>query len=249
MRVLKVVAEGLTTSFRYPHFIQSVHPTFPMPPPSTIYGHIASALGDWFDPDGVQFAYHFSYAAKTRDIEHTIMVSPKSGKLKGTDEPKVLEGKVNPFFRELFFFPRLTLYINQVDWLAAFQSPRYPVALGRSQDLFTYTSVEIVTLESAAEAYFEQTLLPYSANRHTSRGYAVLMPRYLDNWQKRYPSFSRYFVVEERISSRDFLWFASRPAELRYWIDPDSPEVRGERRGVAWLGFVGEDDETFLLAG
>lgn len=75
MRVLKVVAEGVTTSFRYPHFIQQVQPTFPMPPPATIYGHIASALGEWFDPTGVQFAYHFTYAAKIRELEHTILLS------------------------------------------------------------------------------------------------------------------------------------------------------------------------------
>jgi CRISPR-associated protein Cas5t len=249
MRVLKVVAEGLTTSFRYPHFIQSVHPTLPMPPPATIYGHIASALGEWFDPAGVRFAYHFTYAAKQRDIEHTIMLSSAGGKLKGTQLPKVLEGNVNPFYREIFFFPRLTLYINQVEWLSAFRSPRFPVVLGRSQDLFTYTSVEVVSLEQAAQAYFEGALLPYSTNRHTGRGYAILMPRYLDNQRQRFPYFARYFVVEERISSQEFLWFGEKPAGERYWVDPNSPEVKGERRGVAWLGFVGEEDEAVLLAG
>ena len=33
MKVLKIVAEGLTTSFRYPHFMQQIHPSFQMPPP------------------------------------------------------------------------------------------------------------------------------------------------------------------------------------------------------------------------
>jgi len=248
MRVLKVVAEGLTTSFRYPHFIQAVHPSFPMPPPSTIYGHVASALGEWFDPEGVRFAYHFTYAAKQRDIEHTIILSPSSGKLKGMKIPKVLEGNVNPFYRELFFFPRLTLYINQVDWLMSFRSPRYPVVLGRSQDLFTYTDVQIVDLEQASEAYFEHTLLPYSTNHHTSRGYAILMPRFLDNERMRFPNFARYFVVEEPISSREFLWFGEKPDGLHYWIDPNSPELKGEYRGLSWLSFVGEENETFMLA-
>jgi CRISPR-associated protein Cas5t len=93
MHVLKVVAEGSFTSFRYPHFIQKVHPTFEMPPPATIYGHIASVLGDWFDPTGVQFAYHFTYQAKGVDLEHVMMLRPSSGKLKGTDLPKVMEGQ------------------------------------------------------------------------------------------------------------------------------------------------------------
>ncbi len=60
MRVLKVVLEGITTSFRYPHFMMGVQPSFPMPPPATIYGHICSALGEWIDPKGLAFAYHFT---------------------------------------------------------------------------------------------------------------------------------------------------------------------------------------------
>lgn len=247
MRVLKIVAEGITTSFRYPHFILQVQPTFPMPPPATIYGHIASALGEWFDPEGVRFAYHFTYAARIRELEHTILLSPSSGKLKGTKIPKVLEGNVNPFQREILFQPRLVLYLNRPEWLPAFRSPRYAVVLGRSQDLFTYTSVEVVELVQADHAYFEHTLLPYSANRHTSRGYAVLMPRYVDNWNGRRPHFDRYFIVQERIHSRDFLWFGQKPEE-RYWIDPASPEIKGDQLGLQFLSFVGEEDAVTAVA-
>jgi CRISPR-associated protein Cas5t len=94
MRVLKVVAEGVTTSFRYPHFMQKIHPTFPMPPPATIYGHICSALGEWFDPKGVSFAYHFTHAGEVWDTEHIIILSRATGKLQTTQLPKVLEGGV-----------------------------------------------------------------------------------------------------------------------------------------------------------
>lgn len=247
MRVLKVVAEGITTSFRYPHFIQQVQPTFPMPPPATIYGHIASALGEWFDPAEVQFAYHFTYAAKIKELEHTILLSPSTGKLKGTKYPKVLEGRVNPFDREVLFQPRLTLYLNQPDWLPFFRSPHYAVALGRSQDLFTYTSVEVVELEQAGQAYFEHTLLPYSVNRHTSRGYAVLMPRYVDNWAGRRPYFARYFIVQERIHSSQFLWFGDKSQE-RYWVDPTTVVVKGDKLGLQFLSFVGEEDGVTALA-
>ena len=50
MRVLKVTLEGITTSFRYPHFMVNVQPSYRMPPPATIYGHICSALGEWVSP-------------------------------------------------------------------------------------------------------------------------------------------------------------------------------------------------------
>lgn len=248
MRVLKIVAEGVTTSFRYPHFIQQVQPTFPMPPPATIYGHIASALGNWFDPAGVQFAYHFTYAAKIRELEHTILLSASSGKLKDTALPKVLEGNVNPFDREILFQPRLTLYLNQPDWLNYFRSPRYAVVLGRSQDLFTYTYVETVELSQDDHAYFEHTLLPYSATRQTNRGYAVLMPRYVDNFEGRRPSFARYFIVQERIHSNQFLWFGERTAEECYWIDPATTASKGDHLGLQFLSFVEEENDVNALA-
>ncbi len=245
MRVLKIVAEGLTTSFRYPHFVMQVQPTFHVPPPATIYGHIASTLGDWFDPAGVRFAYHFTYRQKVRELEHTILLTPATGKLAAL--PKAMEGPVNPFRREVLFLPRLTLYLNQPQWRDAFRSPRYAVALGRSQDLFTYTQVEVIELEQAEEAYFEHTLLPYDVNRHTGRGFAVLMPRYVDGAHHRRPAFERYLVVQERVASTDFLYFGQRPP-ARFWIDPDSPEQNGLRLGLSFLSFVDDELQTLALA-
>ena len=248
MRVLRIVAEGMVTSFRYPHFMMQVQPTYEMPPPGTIYGHIASALGNWFDPGGVRFAYHFTYQGRVREKEHTHILKPATGKLPNTTIPKVLEGNVNPFDRELLFQPRLVLYLNRPDWEQAFVTPYYPVILGRSQDLFTYTDIRVIELEQAAEAYFEHTLLPYSANRYTSRGYAVLMPRYLDYNENRQPTFERYFIIRDRIDSRrDFLWFGERQ-EVAYWTDTTSPESDGVHLGLSFLSFVGDQDETFAVA-
>ena len=112
MYVLKIVAEGVTTSFRRPHFMHGIQPTFRMPPPATIYGHICSALGDVIAPDDIAFAYHFTAQAGFSDIEHVHMVAASSGKLKNTGHPKVLEGSIQPFKRELLFQPRLTLYLK-----------------------------------------------------------------------------------------------------------------------------------------
>lgn len=247
MRVLKVVAEGISTSFRYPHFMQQIHPTFETPPPATIYGHIASALGEWFDPVGVRFAYTFTYSAKTRDKEHIIVLSPATGKMKDKDVAKVLEGSINPFERELLFHPRLTLYINRPEWEDSFRQPRYAVVFGRSQDLFTYSEVKVIELQTASKAYFEHTLLPYQTNRYTHRGYAILLPRYLDYEHRRQPSFEQYFVVRDRIESKDFLRFGDQPEE-QYWVDPQTPEINGAYRGIEWISFVDDGNATKNLA-
>ncbi len=237
MRVLKVVAEGAMTSFRYPHFMQQVHPTFEMPPPATIYGHVASALGNWFAPQGVLFAYNFTYAAKVVDLEHIHVLSRSSGKIKGTQWPKTLEGNINPFERHLLFQPKLTLYLNQPDWVTAFKSPHYVVTLGRSQDLMMYTTVETVDLEQKSEAYFESTLLPYDINQMAARGYTVLMPRFLDHNNNRFPSFERYSVLKDRLRSDEFMQIGERVAQS-YWTDPTEPQHKGIARGIFFHSFV-----------
>ncbi len=240
MNVLKIVAEGAMTSFRYPHFILGVQPTYEMPPPSTIYGHICSALGDLVDPTGVRFAYHFTHDGLVEDLEHVHVLSPSTGKLPGTPHPKVLEGNVNPFRRALLFQPRLVLYLNRPEWEPAFRSPRYAVVLGRSQDLFTYTSVSHVTLESAGEAYLEATLAPYELAQQTGRGIVVLMPRFLDHANGRAPTFSRYVMLRDRVFTDEFFHFGNRTAET-YLTDPTSTVVRGQKLGLLFHSFEGED--------
>ena len=246
MRVLKVVAEGLTTSFRYPHFMQGVHPTYDVPPPATIYGHICSALGEWIDPVDVQFAYHFTHQGAFDDVEHIHVLARASGKLPGTTLPKVLEGAVNPFKRQLLFRPRLTLYLNRPEWEGAFRSPRYTVVLGRSQDLFTYTSVATVDLIRSNQAYFEHTLAPYQTTLHMASGYVMLMPRFLDYARSRQPTFARYVVLNRRVTQ--LLRFAGQPDVPEFWVDPTSPEVNGAHLGLWFHTFVGDYEDTPRVA-
>jgi CRISPR-associated protein Cas5t len=248
MKVLKVVAEGLTTSFRYPHFMLGIHPTFEMPPPTTIYGHICSALGEWAKPDGLEFAYHFTHHGSFDDVEHVHVLASSTGTLPGTKIPKVMEGAVNPFKRRMLFKPRLVLYLNKPEWEYAFKSPYYPVVLGRSQDLFTYTSVSVVELERASQAYFEHTLAPYQTMLLMGRGYVTLMPRYLDYENGRQPTFARYVILNRRINTTEFIHYVDRPENSDFWIDPTSPQVKNAHLGLWFHKFVGVYDDQPHLA-
>ena len=238
MKVLKIVAEGFVTSFRYPNFMWNKQPTFEMPPPSTIYGHICSAIGEWVDPNGLMFAYHFQYVSKFEDLEYI-----------WTWDNKAKRETIKPFKRELLFQPRMVLYINRPNWLPHFRHPHYTVVLGRSQDLFTYTDVSLIDIEKADKAYFEHTLLPYSITQHTIRGYSVTMPRFLDYYNRRFPDSMQYFVIQERVhTNQDFLWFGEKPDGVTYWIDPESAESRNCHLGLSWLSFTGEQSESYHLA-
>ncbi|HYU76322.1 MAG TPA: CRISPR-associated protein Cas5 [Ktedonobacteraceae bacterium] len=249
MQVLKVVAEGLTTSFRRPHFMWGVQPTFRMPPPATIYGHICSALGDTVAPEGIAFAYHFTALTGFSDVEHTIIVieSDKKRKLKGTDHLEALQGSVQPFKRELLFRPRLVLYINRPEWLDAFRHPRYAVVLGRSQDLFRYSSLQVVELRQEERAYFEHTLLPYDIAVQVGQGFTELLPRYLDYENKRTPTFARYLLLENRLVSDD-LWIPEAREQTLFWVDPTSQQHEGAHLGLVFHTFVGGSYESLSLA-
>lgn len=243
MKVLKVVAEGITTSFRYPHFMQGIHMTYEMPPPATIYGHICSTIGEWVDPANIKFAVHFTFQGRFSDLEHTYILKPATGNLKDIKLPKVLEGEMNPFTRSILFRPRLTLYLNRPDWIEHFRSPRYPVCLGRSQDLFTYTLVKNIELKQSEHAYFEHTLAPYNLLRKTAQGIVVTMPRFLDYNRYRFPVFEQYIIFHRRIHTRELLRYADEEPP-RYFIDPESPEIEGDFLGLFFHSWVDEDGSS-----
>lgn len=248
MRVLKVTLEGITASFRYPHFMFDVQPTFPMPPPATIYGHICSALGDWVDPKGISFAYHFTAQSAFVDLEHVHLLSGAGGKLPETQHPQSLKGGILPFHRHILFQPRMVLYLNHPEWEDAFRSPTYPVVLGRSQDLCTYTAIETVELVEREAVYLEHTLLPFDMATQTQVGVVTLMPRYLDYEHNRRPTFARYLVLQRSISTEhDFVRFGD--VVPRFWSDPTAPEKHGLPLGLVFHTFTGAEHEALTVAG
>ena len=227
LSVLKVVVEGAVTSFRYPHLTQGFQPTFEMPPPSTIYGHICSAAGNYVEVDGWEFGYHFTHAGKFVDYkEHLHQSDP-----------------IQPFpiNRELLFKPRLELYLTKLEWKDYFLNPQYSVILGRSQDLMRYAYIEEKTLVRADRAYFEHTLLPLSmAPRLGKATIAVTMPRYVN--PRRQVEWGSYCILQDStpyppISSSRFAEWEDEENEglifsgddFPLWVDPEAPGYRRDK--------------------
>lgn len=249
MQALRIELHGEVTSFRYPHFMWGVQPTFEMPPPATIYGHICSAVGEWIDPTGLRFAYHFTHSGKFVDLEHIHaggvtepITSRKRQELERMglhDQTVYGESTVMPFKRELLFQPHLVLYLDRLDLEDAFKRPRYTVVLGRSQDLCSYppSGVQVVTLTQQTAAYYEHTLLPVDMAARSRRGVVVLMPRFIDYAQQRSTTFAQYLVLTERITTEQLPIFGE-PEPI--WCDPDAPIYNGCQRAVVWHRFVEE---------
>ncbi len=256
MRALRIHASGVATSFRYPHFMVGRQPTFRMPPPATIYGHICSALGEYVDAASLRFAYVFHHQGVADDLEQLHSAVVARGKMPDSDYPQNIVATPGPAQREFLLFPEMTLYIHsdeRPERLAeAFRKPRFVVAMGRSQDLMSYSSVEVVELAEDPVAFFEGALLPWSYRTRTLAGVGVIMPRFVHPDDRRRVVWSPFLVLEERVLladrvsdgplSRNVL--KRMVPEERVWVDPEAPMFRGVRRAVVWHDFLGgEPDE------
>ena len=220
MWVTRIELSGPATSFRYPHFLVGRQPTFDLPPPATLYGHVASALGDLPDPARLRIGYHFACRGRGDDLEHTWILTPHSVSLQ-------------PTLRELLFDIWMVLYIayDGEDLTPYFRAPRYPVLLGRSQDLVSYRRVERVALQTSAQAYYQDTLLPHSLRERVRAGVAMVLPRYIDAATRRV-RMDGYILLTGRARWVDDGTGGGQP--LVHWVDPKLPTHAGLPRGV-WL--------------
>jgi CRISPR-associated protein Cas5t len=244
LKALKVRAEAFTTSFRYPRIQAGALKTFEMPPPATIYGHLAGVIGDWFDPAGLSFAYSFEHEGKGIDLETRQPIEVGSGKnskaKRGWNYPVNVECDPNPQPREFLFRPKMTLYLAGNDdqlnrFAVAFRNPYFAYILGRSQDLASCRCVRTVALEESADAFFSHTLLPYGWRPWVLPGTSVMMPEVIDYRKNREARHARYLQITKQplrvheltpdVLSRDRLpaVFTVDPEEIRDNLDRALP--------------------------
>lgn len=243
LAVTRIIVEAPVTSFRYPHFLVGRQVSYDMPPPSTIYGHIASALGELPHPASFEFGYDFRFVSRCSDLEHQHIITAGGQPFtsEGVNHRTSVQSTVQPHLRDFLFRPRLVLYVTRCDWAVAFRSPAFCVILGRSQDLASVASVEEVHLEEANGAYFEHTLLPFSYRPYVALGTTVLMPKWIEPPPDRRSHFERFITLHERLFGGAYEQTGAiarrnrmlqRPPQRRWWVDPGSPVHHGVRQGV-----------------
>jgi CRISPR-associated protein Cas5t len=205
LTVLKVVSTAFTASFRYPRVQVGRLPTFDMPPPATIYGHLAAVLGEWFQPADLEFAYTFEHAGKGVDVETIHPIERGSGratlKNRGWAHVVNVQCETNIQRREFLLKPHLTLYLKSgvtstLEKLqGAFLGPYFAYMLGRSQDLATCHSAAMIELALSGEAYFADTLVPFDWRPWVSPGSTVLLPAAIDYSRRRLATQDRYLQI------------------------------------------------------
>lgn len=239
LRVTRVTVRAPVTSFRYPFFVVGLQPSFDVPPPSTVHGLCASALGRWPDPHGFFFGIHFTFRSKARDLEHqhiTQALGAATRRFVPTEHGQArvtTEITVQPVAREFLFDATLTLYLDPSVG-EAFRAPVFPLTLGRSQDLAEVVSVETVTLERTARARIEHTILPRSIRPCVRFGATVLLSRHVTEPPERSATFAQYVVLHEAV------FLGGPPGETRTF-----ERVDGIGLEDLWCDATVNDDEGF----
>ncbi len=241
MEAVRVQIEGITASFRYPHFLIGRQPTYSMPPPSTVFGQIAGALGEFPNPADLQFAYTFSCErSRVDDLELIWFVEPNTA-TQGKTKDYNLYATSNVLPREWLIRPRMTLYVKARDLdrlYHAFREPRYTPTLGRSQDLVSYRRVDRVRLHPRTEGRFDSSLVPIEFRERLPFGASVLMPRFIDPGDRRNVTWAWYITLDQPVSVGPGARFEPQTDEV-FWADPDArSDTDGRERLLAFHSFT-----------
>jgi CRISPR-associated protein Cas5t len=222
-----VRVEAPTASFRYPTFVVGRQPTYPAPPPATVRGLLACALGVPACPLDHEIAIRFGAAGRADDLELQHVLTPAGGKLPGSGLAKVAEGTIQPVRREFLFscWLEVTVRGGDLDRLAAaFGRPAFALALGRSQDLAAVTAIEEVELVGADTCYVEDALVPGELRGRLARGLGLVVPVEVGPPPWREPRLGRVVWVEGRVR-----------LDAEVTVEADSPLRDGRRRGVLFF--------------
>lgn len=164
MDAVRIDLCAYTASFRIPGMM-GYQTTSPVPPPATVYGLLAAAVGREVTPEETWIAYRFEYDAQAQDLEKIIGFFEGGPKW----DNKLNAVNTAPIIRQFLFKPRLVLYLQPGAVAEAFYRPRYPLLLGRSQDVAYVEIYREASLEATSEGQMAGVLLPFPTRGIQSR--------------------------------------------------------------------------------
>lgn len=112
-----------------------------VPPVSTIFGLISSAVGDYVSAGDATVGYLFRFGSQAIDLETIYQFGSKSSPL---------VTKSNVIRRQILFDNTLWLYVDDSRIAKAFLNPYFQLLLGRSNDLACVESVDRIELKTVA---------------------------------------------------------------------------------------------------
>ncbi len=142
MKAYRIILSSWTASFRYPNLISGYQPSLFVPPPSTIFGLISAAVGDYVSARHAAMGYVFKFTAQAIQLETVYQINAKSSPL---------TTKSNVIRRQVLFDNLLWLYVADPRIAEAFAAPYFQLLLGRSNDLAAVERIDEIHLSELSE--------------------------------------------------------------------------------------------------
>ena len=157
MKINKISISSWTSSFRVSNSISGNQNTYKVPPLSTVFGLISAAKGDLYIPKSdLKLGYFFDYQTSADDVEK-IYYHPANG----------VGEKSNVVFRNQLFFCRLIIYTSDYEIANYFQSPKFPILLGRSSDVATVDEISLIEVTPKKKLdKVTGTIVPFQKSIH-----------------------------------------------------------------------------------
>ncbi len=171
---IHVRLEGVTASFRHPLIISGTQISTPMPAYSNLLGILSACAGRFVRPEETLIAFEFRCESRDLELERTVRWQmDKRGRLNLHSKGQGIS------YRQVYWAPRLDLYVTNLGFRTSFESPSATPRFGRSQDIAWIQSVREVTLEPRLRGFLGPTLIPYP--QRGVAGLIVRLPEWFDN--------------------------------------------------------------------
>lgn len=158
---------------------------------SLVLGIIGCCLGRIILPKETKLGFKYAYEATAHDLETRQRLEYDGRRVKSHSKGS------DAYIREFHTFPKLTIWINRLEWKEYFDSPIGTPSLGRSQDILKIENVSIVTVKKVNKGKLGGSLLPFTNSLKVGGQLAQLAEAYIENREVgsgRTPYASKVFI-------------------------------------------------------
>lgn len=155
-KVLEVHFTGWTATPRLPFILSGNAVCMPVPSYSLLLGLVGCCLGRLVSPVEVKLGFKYSFDTVGKDLETRQRLEFDGKKV------KIHSKGSDAYLREFHTIPKLTIWLNRLDWETFFSNPIGTPSLGCSQDILKIENVSIVDVKPVKEALISGCMLPFS---------------------------------------------------------------------------------------
>lgn len=174
-QILQVNFSGWTATPRMPFVLSGNAICLHTPTYSLLLGLIGCCLGRVINSSEVRFGFHYSFDSIAKDLETRQRLQFDGKRITSHDKGS------DAYWREFHVEPRLTLWIDRLDWKEYFLNPIGTPSLGRSQDILKIESVSEVEAIPVEQGFISGCMLPFNINMQVGGQLVQLAEAFQEN--------------------------------------------------------------------